>query len=99
MEHDYVRLEGFNTLTARLLDVPVYRIRYRDIMATILDEAFTVEKLKPKVEQLHNLLRPSVATDPYIKTNLEIFDTEQMFIYQFIHDRNQYLREKLDSFL
>jgi spore coat protein H len=99
MEYDYVRLEGFNTLTARLLDIPTYKKMYAEILASILENQFTIEYMAPKVENLHNLLRPFVLQDPYIKHKIEKFDNEPEFIFQFIKDRNQYLLEKLTSFI
>ncbi len=99
MEYDYVRAEGFNTLTARLLDVEVFRKHYGTILKAILAEKFTIEYLAPKIEQLHHLLRPYVASDPYIKDKIDIFDQEPEFISQFISARNLYLRKKLSAFL
>ncbi len=99
MEYDYVRAEGFNTLTARLLNVDAFRNHYGTILKSIVDEKFTVEYMTPKIEQLHRLLRPYVANDPYIKDKIETFDQEPEFISQFINDRNLYLRKKLSAFL
>lgn len=99
MEYDYVRAEGFNTLTARLLDVPSFRQLYGSILKSILAEQFTVEYMSPKIEKLHHSLRPLVAQDPYIKSKITVFDNEPDFIYQFIKDRNRFLLEKLAAFL
>jgi spore coat protein H len=99
MEYDYVRMEGFNTLTARLLDIPTYKKMYAEILASILENQFTIDYMAPKVENLHNLLRPLVLQDPYIKHKIEKFDNEPELIFQFIKDRNQYLLEKLSSFI
>ncbi|MGG5252850.1 CotH kinase family protein [Neobacillus sp. SM06] len=99
MEFDYVRAQGFNTLTARLLGVSSFRRQYGNILKAILEEQFTVDTMTAKVEKMHNLLRPFVAQDPYIQKNIEAFDQEPEFIYQFIRDRNLYLREKLVDFL
>ncbi|XJZ25742.1 CotH kinase family protein [Bacillota bacterium Lsc_1132] len=99
MEYDYVRSEGFNTLTARLLDVPSYRLQYGKILKAILDDQFTVEYITPKIEKMHNLLRPYVARDPFIKDKTQAFDQEPVYICQFIKDRNLYLRKKLSDFL
>lgn len=97
MRYDYVRLEGFNTLTARLLDIPNYKKMYLSIMASILENQFTVDFMAPKVEKLHQLLRPFVLQDPYIQNKVAQFDSEPEYIFQFIKDRNRYLLEKLNN--
>lgn len=99
MDYDYVRMEGFNTLTARLLDIPSFRKMYADILKSILECQFTVDYMAPKVEGLHRILRPYVLQDPYIHQKIEKFDQEPEFIFQFIRERNQYLLDKLSSFI
>ncbi|MCQ6280338.1 CotH kinase family protein [Bacillus sp. EB600] len=99
MEYDYVRMEGFNTLTARLLDIPNFRKMYSTILASILENQFTTDFMAPKIELLHNLLRPCVLQDPYIQHKIDRFDSEPEFIFQFIKDRNRFLLEKLSSFI
>lgn len=99
MEYDYVRAEGFNTLTARILDTPEFRKMYGAILKSILAEQFTVESMAPQIEKLHHQLRPVVIQDPYIKDKITTFDDEPEYISQFIRDRNRYLTEKLADFL
>jgi spore coat protein H len=98
MEYDYVRVEGFNTLTARLLDIQTFRKEYRSIIEEILLTEFTVEKMKPKIEELYETLRPYVIKDPYIQHQLSKFDQEPEFILNFIRDRSNYIRENLHKF-
>jgi spore coat protein H len=97
MEFDYVRLEGFNTLTARLLDIPNFRKRYFEIMYSVLDTQFTVEFIAPKVENLYGTIRSSFLQDPYIQKHIGVFDREPELIYEFIKDRNAYLRKELGA--
>jgi spore coat protein H len=97
MEFDYVRIEGFNTLTARLLDIPNFRKRYLEIMSSVLDHQFTVDFIAPKVESLHGTIRPYFLQDPYIQKRIDIFDREPELIFEFIKDRNAYLRNELTS--
>lgn len=99
MEYDYVRMEGFNTLTARLLDISTFRKQYFSILSSILENQFTIDYMTPKIETLHELLRPYVLQDPYIHSKVEIFDHEPEFIIQFIKDRNRYLFDRLNSFI
>lgn len=95
MEYDYVRMEGFNTLTARLLDIPNFRKKYFAILKYIIKNQFTVDFMKPRIERLHGLIRPYVLKDPYIQSNIDKFDHEPEYIVQYIKDRNGYLLEKL----
>ncbi|MGE8203149.1 CotH kinase family protein [Heyndrickxia sp. NPDC080065] len=95
MSEDYVRIQGFNTLSARLLSVDGFRKRYQNILKEILNNQYTVEYMKPKVEHLHSLIKPWVAKDPYEKDNMERFEREPSFIYRFIELRSEYLRSRL----
>lgn len=95
MDYDYVRIEGFNTLSARMLDVPSFRKIYYNILLQILNTQFTVEFMKPRIQELYTRLRPFVLKDPYKKEYIEQFDTEPEFICKFIMDRNHYLKSEL----
>ncbi|MEK5393146.1 CotH kinase family protein [Margalitia sp. FSL K6-0131] len=97
MQEDYVRIEGFNTLTARLLDVDSFRKKYQGLLMEFLSNQFTVEYMKPKVEQLFNLLHPYILMDPYKKDQVEKFKEEPNLILQFIELRNDYLRSKINK--
>jgi spore coat protein H len=95
MEYDYVRIEGFNTLTARILDIAAFRKEYRSIIEDILAKEFTVDFMKPKIEILYEQLRPYVLKDPYIQHQISKFDQEPEFILNFIKDRSRYISENL----
>ncbi|WP_281202777.1 CotH kinase family protein [Cytobacillus kochii] len=97
MKFNRVPIEGFNTLTARLLDVKEFRVQYRILLEEILEKYFTVSEFEPRIIHLHNLLRPHIALDPYKKDAIDLFDKEQEFILQFILNRNQYLRDHLND--
>jgi spore coat protein H len=99
MDADYVRMEGFNTLTARILDVAEFRKQYHDILQHILKEQFTLDYLKPKIEMLHNLIRPFVLKDPYVKEKIESFDREPEFIYSYIEGRTKFIKQELSKFI
>jgi spore coat protein H len=99
MEYDYVRMEGFNTLTARLLDISAFRKMYASILSSVLENQFTIDFMKPKIESLHSLLRPYVLQDPYIQQKIEKFDNEPEFIFKFIEERNRFLLEKLSDYI
>jgi spore coat protein H len=95
MEFDTVPLEGYNTLTKKLLEVPEFRNLYRRLMEELLDTLFTPAFLEPKILDLTQSLRPHLQFDPYKSTQLDQFDVEPEFILQFIKDRNQFLRNHL----
>ncbi|WP_416825931.1 CotH kinase family protein [Ectobacillus polymachus] len=95
LEYDAIRIEGYNTLSARLLDISAFRRQYRNLLKQILEEKFTVSYMKPKVEEMHTLIRPYVQKDPYIKDKYHAFDKEPNVIYSYIEERNEFLREHL----
>lgn len=97
MDHTYVPIEGKkgNHLCNLLMQVPEFRNIYKNKLEEILDTKFTVEYMEDKVLSLHQYLRPHILLDPYKKKKIELFDNEPELIFQFIRDRNNYLRENL----
>jgi spore coat protein H len=97
MEAGYVPIEGFNTLTARILDVDSYRKHYRSLLEDNMTEKFTEEYMIPRVENLLKTIRPYVLQDPYKKQNIEDFDKELEVISRFIEERRNYIKRKLNN--
>lgn len=97
LEHDYIPIEGYNTLTARLLDCREYRLMYRYLLLQTLQNQFTEQFQKPLIGKLHHTIRPYINKDPLLKNKLEAFDQEQEYILRFIRERNKYLVSKLNS--
>ncbi|CRK82719.1 CotH kinase family protein [Neobacillus massiliamazoniensis] len=95
MEAGYVPIDGYNTLTARLLDVDNYRKQYRSILEDNLSHKFTVEYMTPKIEHLLQSIRPFVLKDPYKKGKIDDFDKEITVMLEYIEDRREYLQRKL----
>ncbi|OZM56211.1 spore coat protein [Lottiidibacillus patelloidae] len=95
MDYDYLRIQGFNTLTARILDNPIYRKLYCNILEEVLDKNFTIEKMQPKVERLHSLIQPAIIEDPYKKKDITTFNNEVEFILTFVRDRNSYIKSQM----
>lgn len=95
MEANYVPIVGYNTLTARLLDITNFRNRYKNLINEIIDTQFTVEYLQPKIDSLVTSIRPYVLQDPYKKKEIELFDQEPEFIFSFIEKRRSYLKSRL----
>ena len=95
MEPEYVPIDGFNTLTARILSVDNFRKQYRKLLEEIMNQQFTIENMIPKVEKLTQLIRPFVIQDPYEKQNIDMFDQELSVIRKYIEERRTYLYRKL----
>ncbi|WP_057912385.1 CotH kinase family protein [Peribacillus muralis] len=95
MEEDYVGIEGFNTLTARILDIRTFRLRYQNLLKEIMGTFFNVDHMKPIIIGMHEQISPYVPKDPYIKDNKQIFDKEPDFILKFIEERAQYVKGQL----
>ncbi|WP_458353033.1 CotH kinase family protein [Peribacillus frigoritolerans] len=95
MEEDYVGIEGFNTLTARILDVRGFRVRYQELLKEILINHFNVGYMEPIIHEMHEQIRPYVSKDPYIKDNIVEFDNEPAFILKFIEARAKYINSRL----
>ncbi|MEH7508356.1 CotH kinase family protein, partial [Priestia megaterium] len=98
MEGDYVRAQGFNTLTARLLAVNSIKKRYIQKMNNVLNNQFTIECMKPIIYQLHDYIAPYVLKDPYVKDNLEQFYKEPDLMLSFVKDRTAYIKSHLFDF-
>ncbi|MBO0588842.1 CotH kinase family protein [Sporosarcina sp. E16_8] len=97
MRADYLRIEGFNTLTARILDVKTFRTQYKNLLEEILTSKFNVDYMQPKIQAMHNLIRPYVQRDPYEKDNIDVFDKEPDFILNYIEARGNYITSQLDA--
>lgn len=95
MEEDYVPIDGYNTLSARLLGVVNFRKKYKELLCTIMEQQFSIDYLKPKIERMHQSIRPYVLLDPYKKDEIDLFDNEPKQIYTFIENRKRYLKSKL----
>ncbi|MED1789425.1 MULTISPECIES: CotH kinase family protein [Brevibacillus] len=98
MAYDFVDIDGYNTLSARLLDTSTYKRLYKDRMAETLNSWFTPDYMSPRIDYLHRLLRPYLQIDPYKKEKLNVFDAEPDYICRFIKDRNHFLKGQLDTF-
>jgi spore coat protein H len=94
IEHDYIPITGYNSLTARILSIPEFRRMYHDLLAEILENTFTTSNLENYIHDLLVNIRPYVKDDPYYGS-IERFDDEYEFILDFIHKRNTYLKGNL----
>jgi spore coat protein H len=99
LAHDYVPIEGYNTLSARILDVSVFRDIYRNLMEETLETIYTPAHIEPQITSLHKLLRPYVLEDPYISSHLSQFDGEPDIILDFVKKRGIYLKDHLQELI
>jgi spore coat protein H len=97
MEYYAVPIQGYNTLTARLLDVKEIRQQYRRNMEEVLETKFTVNAIEPMVTNLHKQLNPYMSLDPFKKESIALFNSEPEFIFRFIENRNGYLKKHLKN--
>ena len=78
-----------------MLDIPVIRKQYRNILKEILEEQFTISFMRPKVEEMCESIRPYLLQDPYMKGKIETFDQEANMIYEYINKRRKYIQDHL----
>jgi spore coat protein H len=95
LEFDYIPITGYNTLTGRLLHFPIFKTKYREILSSILENDFTVEKQKDIISELFQTLMPYIHLDPFIKISVGDLENEKEFIFMFIQNRNAYLTRQL----
>lgn len=100
MRYNYVPIGGKkdNRLSHLLLQAPETRKSYKNILEEILETKFKVDYLENKIVSLHQALRPHVLRDPYKKKAIKTFDGEMEVIFQFIRNRNTYLKKRLRYF-
>jgi spore coat protein H len=82
-------------LTARILDVRGFRVRYQELLKEILNNHFNVAYMEPIIQEMHDQIRPYVSKDPYIKGNIVKFDDEPEYILKFIEARAKYINSRL----
>ncbi|MEH7749434.1 CotH kinase family protein [Neobacillus drentensis] len=99
LDHDYVPLTGYNTLSARLFHFSHYRHLYNEILSNILENDFTLDVQKPLINDLFENLKPYISLDPYLDYTAETLEQEKKVYFNFIKNRNAYLKEELTSFI
>lgn len=95
MEEDYVGIKGFNTLTARILDITTFRKRYQSLLKEIMNNQFNVKYMEPIVQGMHSLIKPYVPKDRYVRDNIKVFEKEPDFILKYIEARAKFIRSQL----
>ncbi|SDN40895.1 CotH kinase family protein [Bacillus sp. OK048] len=97
LDHDFVPINGYNTLTGRLLHIYPKKAKYKEILSSILDNEFSLGALEPIIEEQFQTLKPYIRTDPHINMNEEQFLKEKNVFLHFIKNRNSYLKKEMAS--
>lgn len=93
VDYNVLPIEGKNTLTKKLLEVPSFRKKYKMLLEELLDTFFTPHYLEPIIISLTDSIRPYLCLNTL--QQLEQFEEEIDLIITFIKERNLYLRNNL----
>ncbi|KLV23902.1 MULTISPECIES: CotH kinase family protein [Niallia] len=97
LNYDVVPIEGYNTLSARLIHIPAFRKIYKNILEEILNDSFTAKTQSPIIEELFTKIKPQIEKDPFSSRLASFFDKEKQFILSYIQNRNRYLSNQLKN--
>lgn len=89
VENDLVRIQGYNTLTRKLLAFESVRRKYKSIVRHILRSHFTVSKLSPVIDELYEQIAVTMYHDRSRKWTFDLFEGEPRYIQNYIHERRQ----------
>ena len=95
MPFDYIPVNGFNTLTARLLDIPSFKRAYYTLFQHVLATHFVEDRLCPIIEKWHESIEDRIGDDPYTKDRKDILHSERDLIRQYINKRRRYLQTEI----
>jgi len=90
-----VDVEGYNHLTAKLLEQPVFRARYKAILASALKGPFTERKLMPIVNRMIARLAPHIRRDATRRWTYGEFRGEAKLISDYIRERRALIASAL----
>ncbi|GAB2671318.1 CotH kinase family protein [Paenibacillus thermoaerophilus] len=93
---EMVRIEGYNSLTEKLLRFPEVRSRYKKLLRRLLDRKFTVNYVMPIVNSLYRRISDDVAKDSTRPHDLSDFRAEPDVIRTFIRERRAFLLRELE---
>ncbi|MFB8733993.1 CotH kinase family protein [Bacillus sp. SL00103] len=85
MAFDYIPVSGFNTLTARLLDIPSFKKAYYTLFQQVLDTHFLADQLCPLIEKWRASIEKRIGDDPYTRNRTDILQSEREIIRQYIN--------------
>lgn len=91
-----VPVTGYNKLTNRMLEIGVYRSRYRSIIREALSGPFTENKLMPMVKRMASQLAPHIREDPMRRWSFAEFLGEPDLIRRYIRVRRGIVADGLE---
>ncbi|SDN72673.1 spore coat protein H [Paenibacillus sp. yr247] len=94
---DLVRIKGYNGLTNKLMEFPSVRLRYKQILTSILQTTFTLNQLSPIIEHLHGTIAPYMLKDHNRKWSYSKFKGEPEFIQNYVKERRTIISKELEK--
>lgn len=88
--NDRSRLEGANELSEKLLQVPTYRQRYRQILLELMDEKLSVARLDSLIDVTAAKIAPAYAAD-------RLLDAPGISLSQHVANVKQFIRDWYDK--
>jgi spore coat protein H len=92
---DTVDAFGENTLTSRLMQLPLIRKAYRNQLQQLLDTAFTEASIVPVVWAWMQRIGPAVLADPTRRIQHTQWMNEIDIFRRYVRERRQFLRDAL----
>ncbi len=93
--HPRSRIEGANELSEKLLQVPAYRQRYRQILLELMDEKLTVARLDSLIDVTAAKIAPAYAADRLLTAAGTPLSQHAANVKQFIRDWYEKIRGDL----
>ncbi len=92
---DLVRIQGYNTLTRKVLSIPACREDYRNLLTELTETSFTERELGPLVQAMHQSIASDIRGDITRKFTYTSFEDEYSFIMNYIRDRRHVIQTEL----
>ncbi len=88
-------VKGRNYLFERLLQIPAYRNYYKERLLWLIEGPFSLEKLDPRIQALHESLREDYLKDPVLQGKGASLDHEIEKIRSYVSQRQEAVLEQL----
>lgn len=92
---DLVRIQGYNHLTHRLLELPSCRKYYQSLLAELIETTFTESELAPLIRAMHDSIAPAIREDVTRKWSYAAFEGEYAFMMDYIAKRRLHVHTAL----
>jgi spore coat protein H len=93
--NDPVPITGYNLLTEKLMSNKTIRNKYKKMLKAIVTNIFTVERLKPVVDQMYKSIAPSIDQDRTRRRWAAAFHNEPELIMNYIKERREIILNEL----